>query len=201
MRIAAAAAALSLGIAGCQPAPVETEGPAAAAPPAAAPAAADRRAQVAAVVALTAQDLENCTLPERVEREARAIDLGDGTAAVIVTCSVGMRDAWSRLYLIRPGQAPERVPLVQYDIQGDGLWRAEFAAPNLEWLPDERLFAASIRGARGCGSATRWRWDGRRVALVEQTVQDCDLAGEGNLPAPRVVWPTSPATPEPAPAD
>lgn len=157
-------------------------------------------AQREAVIAHIAQDTEECTMPEGVERETEIVDLGDGVGAVIVTCAVGMPDVWSRLYVVQEGGGHHMaVPLIQYDIRGDGLWRGESTSPNLTWLPEDRVFHASHGGGGGCGGSTRWRWDGEEIVLVEQTVTEgCETLGANDpIPDPRVIWPTDPATPEP----
>lgn len=164
-------------------------------------------AQREGFVAYVAQNTQDCLLPDDVERASQAIDLAPGVGAVIVQCSQGMRDIWSQLFIaesVEEGGHPMAVPLYQYDIQGDGEWRAEFASPNLSWDADRREFVSSVaQAATACGTTTRWRWDptGRRVALVEQTTMDCEgLGPDDPRPEPRVVWPTNPPTPEPGTA-
>lgn len=192
-------AAACLGLVACQP-----EQPSE--PPADAPLAASGLAlaeqSVPGIIAAVEADTEHCTLPDGRERQAQPIDLGDGVGAVLVDCSAGMRDVWRRLYLVREGGGePERVPLVQYDVQGDGQWRAEFAQSELSWNSADQTFSSSTHDVRGCGVATTWRWDAaaRRIALVEQTAQDCDVEEGESLPESRVIWPTNPPTPEPQP--
>ena len=154
-----------------------------------------------AVIAHVSTDTERCSLPEGVERETELVDLGDGVGAVIVTCAVGNRDAWNKVYVVREGGGHlMAAPLLTYDIQGDGQWRADDAAPNVTWLEDQGVFHASWRDVRGCGGATRWRWnaDEGRLMLAEHSVQDCEGVEDGQeLPDPRIIWPTDPATPEP----
>ena len=164
-------------------------------------------AQREGFIAHVAQDTENCELPDGVERASEVVDLAPDVGAVIVQCSMGMRDSWSQLFIAEPtkeGGHPMAVPLTQYDIQGDGEWRAEFASPNLSWDAERREFVSSIaQAATACGTTTRWRWDGeaRRIALVEQTTMDCEgLGPDDPRPEPRVVWPTTPPTPEPGTA-
>ena len=205
MKLLAALVLVSgVAVAGCQPEQ-------AAEPPADAPAASESadvsglalaQAAVSDVLAVVEADTENCTLPEGREREAQANDLGGGVGAVLADCSAGMRDVWRQLYLVREGGGePERVPLVQYNIQGDGQWRAEFAQPELTWIAEDQTFHSATHDVRGCGVATTWRWDAAagRIALVEQTEHDCDVAEGEDLPEPRVIWPTNPPTPEPQP--
>lgn len=212
MRIFLTMAATALALVGCD---ATDETPDASPPPGDAADAADAGApdgsglaaaedQREMFIAYVAQDTEQCSLPEGVERETELIDLAPNVGAVIVQCSQGMRDTWSQLFIAEPGDEtghPMAVPLTQYDIQGDGQWRAEFASPNLAWDAERREFVSSIaQAATGCGTSTRWRWDGeaRRVAMVEQTTMDCDgLGPDDPRPEPRVVWPTDPATPEP----
>ena len=202
------AAGLLLGLAACdRGAPVASEAPAASETTVVettdTSGLALAEAQLPGMVAVVAQDEDNCQLPEGVERQSRAIDLGGGVGAVIVQCSQGMPDTWYQLFIAEEGGGhPARVPLIQYDIEGDGEWHAETATPNLEWIPSEQVFISSIaERMTGCGTAAKWRYDPEegRVRLVEQTVQDCDRADGENLPEPRIIWPTSPPTPEPGP--
>ena len=210
MRMIGIAAVVAVAVAGCtvSTGSDDAQEPAreAAAPDATQPTGLDlAEARREAVVAEVAAD-EDCTLMQGVERVSEVIDLGDpngGVGAVLVTCSAGMPDLWSRLYVVTAsnGEA-QRVDLVQYDVQGDGQWRAEFATPNLRYDAEMRQFVSSISsGPMPCELATRWRWDPetRRIALVQQTVQDCSNWREGqDLPEARVIWPTTPPTPEPA---
>lgn len=159
------------------------------------------QAQVTAVEALVASDTENCEMQDGVEREHEVVDLGDGVGAVIMECSRGMPDQWKQLFIIEEGGGHHMaVPLFQYDIQGDGEWRAEFAQPNLRWDAASRTFVSAIQGGDGCGSTTTWRWDAaeQRVAMLNATVQDCEgVTDEASLPEPRTIWPTTPPTSEP----
>lgn len=171
------------------------------------PAAAGKAAPAADVETIKAQALAmvvanpDCTLMEGVERPVETIDLGGGAVGVIVGCSAGMVDMWSYLYVSRDGAAPALTPLIQYDIQGDGNWRAGDTTPNLSWDAEARQFASGIaHQASGCSNGARWRWDGARIALVQQTIGDCEgVMDGGDLPEPRTIWPTTPATPEPTP--
>lgn len=202
---------LALALAACQPAGSAATDAGADAPVEARDAAAVDGSGLAAAEAqregfilYVDQNTDDCELPEGRERATELVDLGGGVGAVIVQCSMGMRDTWNQLFIAYPGDElghPMAVPLTRYDIQGDGEWRAEFASPNLTWDSDRREFVSSIaQAATGCGTSTRWRWDGeaQRVAMVEQTTMDCDgLGPDEPRPEPRVVWPTDPATPEP----
>lgn len=161
-------------------------------------------AQREGFIAHVAMNTTDCELPEGVERASEVIDIAPNVGAVIVQCSAGMRDTWSQLFIAEPseeGGHPMAVPLTQYDIQGDGEWRAEFASPNLTWDAGRREFVSSIaQAATACGTTTRWRWDSEahRVAMVEQTTMDCEgLGPDDPRPEPRIVWPTEPATLEP----
>lgn len=206
MRAILTGAFAALVLTACEPAEnaQETESPAAdsTAPDGSGLALAE--AQREGFIAHVAQDTINCELPEGVERASEVIDVAPNVGAVIVQCSQGMRDAWSQLFIAEPaeeGGHPMAVPLTQYDIQGEGEWRAEFASPNLTWDAERREFVSAIaQAATACGTTTRWRWDAdaHRVALVEQTTMDCEgLSPDDPRPEPRVVWPTDPATPEP----
>ena len=207
IRTTLAAACLAVGLSACEnsvePAEADESPPAAAAEEASAgmgAGAAIAEAEREAVIMHVAMDTEECFLPEGAERETEIVDLGDGVGAVIVTCSTGNRDVWNRLYIVQEGGGHHMaVPLIQYDIRGDGEWRRESTSPNLTWLPDERVFHASHSDVGGCGGSTRWRWDGQEVALVQQTVTEgCEGLGPNDqIPDPRIVWPTDPETPEP----
>ena len=119
-------------------------------------------AQREGFIAHVAQNTADCELPAGVERASEVIDLAPNVGAVIVQCSAGMRDTWSQLFIAEPaeeGGHPMAVPLTQYDIQGDGEWRAEFASPNLSWDAERREFVSTIaQAATACGTTTRWRW-------------------------------------------
>lgn len=201
------AACMLFGLAACDQTgePEPTDGAAGGAVDAAAegdgPGLALAQAQVEAIKAQVASDTENCAMPEGSERWNQVIDLGGGVGAVVMQCSAGMPDMWNQLFIVQEGGGHHMaVPLFQYDIQGDGEWRAEFAQPNLEWDPANRTFFSGINGDDGCGSTTTWRWDEaeQHVAMVRATVQDCEgVTDEASLPEPRTIWPTTPPTPEP----
>lgn len=152
-----------------------------------------------AVIAQVAQDTEDCGLPEGVTRQSETADLGGGDGAVIVTCMVGMPDRWTQLYIVEEGGGQHMAtPLLGYDISGDGQWHLETETPNLEWLPEQRVFQSIIEN-NGCGNTTQWRWNGEAVELVRTTVtSDCT---EGRPGSSRVIWPTDPATPKPTPGE
>lgn len=183
---------LMLGLAACQPAEADKSAPEPAATPA------DMEAIKAQAVALTTADPE-CELPEGRERAVTAVDLGGGDAGVIVACSAGMVDTWSNLYVSNDGAVPVRAPLIQYDVRGDGQWRNDDTTSELTWDPASQVFKGVTRSqASGCANGASWRWDGARIALVDQWIIDCDARGpDGELPDPKTLWPTTPPTPEP----
>lgn len=186
---------LALGLAACQPA---ATGKPAAEPAAAAPSA-DLEGIKAQAVALTVAN-PDCEFQEGRERPAEAVDLGGGDVGVVVGCSAGMVEVWSYLYVSRDGAAPVRAPLIQYDVRGDGQWRNDDTTAELAWDAEDKVFAGATNSqASGCANGAKWRWDGARIALVEQWIIDCDAKGpDGELPDPRILWPTTPPTPEPA---
>lgn len=186
-----AAAGTSLLLAGCDSG-VKTQAPAA--PVRATPA--DTAAARNAVRSLVAADAD-CTPDKLLASDRMKMkDLG-GAVGVVAGCSTGMVDVWSRLYLARPGAAPVAEPLLVFDNRGDGQWHAEPDLPNLTWSEEAGTVEASIRAqATNCGWDARWRWNGTRMALVEMKTIGCDAEQSTDA----VVWPTSPATPEPTPA-
>ncbi|HEX8471549.1 MAG TPA: hypothetical protein VF633_10580 [Brevundimonas sp.] len=188
--LTALAVASSVLLAGCDSAE-KTATPVAPAPVT----AADTTAARAAVRDLIAAD-GDCT-PDRIQASDRAKtkDFG-GVLGVVAGCSTGIIDVWSRLYLARPGAAPVAAPLLVFDIRGDGEWHAESNVPNLVWSEEAGTLEASIRSqTTNCGWDARWRWDGTRMALVEMKTVGCDAEHSTDV----VVWPTTPATPEPTP--
>lgn len=139
---------------------------------------------------------EDCT-PDRVQPSDRSKikDLG-GAVGVVAGCSTGIIDVWSRLYLVRPGAAPVATPLLVFDNRGDRQWHAEPDLPNLVWSEEAGVLEASIRSqTTNCGWDARWHWDGARMALVEMKTVGCDAENSTDV----VVWPNTPATPEPTP--
>jgi hypothetical protein len=144
---------------------------------------------------------EDCALPDFMEQErtAEAVDLGGGDAGVVVICSTGRADQWSRVYVSEDGGVPVHVLLPLYKYQGAEGWQTWDSMSNMGWT-DERTFAGSTRmQATGCAEGASWRWDGTRLVLAEQWHMDCDAISEdGELPDPIRDFPTSPPTEQPA---
>lgn len=186
-------------LAGCQPSAPEPAAPAAASD-AAAVTPERLEALKTQVMTLVKAD-EDCALPDFMEQErtAEAVDLGGGDAGVVVICSTGRADQWSRVYVSENGGAPVNVLLPLYKYQGAEGWEAWDSMSNMGWT-DERTFAGSTRmQATGCAEGASWRWDGTRLVLAEQWHMDCDaITEDGELPDPIRDFPTTPPTEQPA---
>ena len=189
-----AAAATGLLLTGCEPAANATKAPSATTPTAAAASPSDA-ALISAATAMIEAD-EDCTLLEQnLPRAISVVDLGS-KKAVIAACSAGMVDLWSRLYLVQPDGSLTVSPLLTYDNMGDSEWHAEDISPNLIFDPATKQLVASIAAqSTGCGWSAKWRWDGKRVALAEMSRIGCEAEHSEDA----VLWPTTPATPEPTP--
>lgn len=145
---------------------------------------------------------ENCVLPESMESERtlEAVDLGGGDVGVLVVCSTGTADQWSRVYVSEDNGAPVHVPLPFYKYQGAEGWITWDAMSNMSWDAAAKTFSGSTRlQATGCSEGAEWRWDGSRLVLARQWHMDCDAIGaEGELPDPIDDFPTTPPTEQPA---
>ena len=86
-------------LAGCQPSAPEPAAPAAASD--AAPVTPERLEALKTQVMTLVKADEDCALPDFMEQErtAEAVNLGGGDAGVVVICSTGRADQWSRVYV------------------------------------------------------------------------------------------------------
>ena len=145
---------------------------------------------------------EDCVLPEPMESErtVEAVDLGGGDVAVLVVCSTGTADQWSRVFVSEDNGAPVHVPLPFYKYQGADGWMTWDAMSNMSWDAATRTFAGSTRlQATGCAEGAEWRWDGARLVLARQWHMDCGAIGaDDELPDPVDDFPTTPPTEQPA---
>ncbi|WGM31237.1 hypothetical protein [Brevundimonas sp. NIBR11] len=163
-------------------------------------AAAQLEALKTQVVTLVTAD-EDCSLPEGMEsqRTAQTIDLGGGDAAVLVVCSTGMADQWSRVYVSQGGAGPVHTPLPLYRYQGAEGWQTWESMSNMSWSPAEGFAGSTRLQATGCGEGATWRWRNGRLELATQWHMDCDAIGaDGELPDPIQDFPTTPPTEQPA---
>ena len=173
-----------------------------------APVGAEAAVPAARLEALKAQVLtlvkadENCVLPDFMESErtVEGVDLGGGAAGVLVVCSTGTADQWSRIYVAKGDGAPELVRLPLYKFQGADGWVTWDSMSNMSWDPATKVFGGAARTqATGCADGGDWRWDGERLVLVRQWSIDCSAAGaDDQLPDPVDNFPTTPPTVQPA---
>lgn len=144
---------------------------------------------------------ENCVLPDGMESErtVEAFDLGGGDVGVLIVCSTGTADLWSRVYVAEDSGAPVHIPLPFYRYQGADGWMTWDAMSNMSWDDTARTFAGSTRlQATGCAEGAEWRWDGSRLVLARQWHMDCGAIGaEGELPEPLDDFPTMPPIEQP----
>jgi hypothetical protein len=144
---------------------------------------------------------EDCVLPESMESErtAQGVDLGGGDAAVLVICSTGMADQWSRIYVSDDGGAPVHAPLPLYKYQGADGWQTWEAMSNMAWGAQEGFAGSTRHQASGCAEGATWRWAEGRLVLATQWHMDCEAIGpDGELPDPIQDFPTTPPTEQPA---
>lgn len=190
--------AVAASLAACHPA---SEAPAPKAAEQAAAVTPDRLEALKTQVLTLVKADEDCSLPEGMESERTAdgIDLGGGDAAVLVVCSTGMADQWSRIYVSKAGGEPVHVPLPLYKYQGAEGWQTWEAMSNMAWSAAEGFAGSTRLQATGCAEGATWRWADGRLVLATQWHMDCDAIGaDGELPDPIQDFPTTPPTEQPA---
>lgn len=133
-----------------------------------------------------------CSRPPESTVDSKVVSLESGTI-VMLACSQDAYAYTHRLFAVRGGGAPELLSLPDYDAAG---WFSDDQASMAELDAGAGVLTTFRKGAEegGCGTESRFQWDGSRFVLQELRWQGCNAANPGDPPFP-LIWPAPQGSP------
>ena len=133
-----------------------------------------------------------CVRPTESTVESRVVSLESGTI-VMLACSQDSYAYTHRLFAVHSGETPELLSLPDYDSSG---WFANDQASMAELDAGAGVLTTFRKGAEhgGCGTESRFQWDGAHFVLQELRWQGCNSPNPGDPPFP-IIWPAQQGSP------